>query len=198
MYYEFNIIIMYDDINNCGHVYRPVANVVSNDPLVRGIVDGVEGVLMHGATLLYGSQSVTSAADVNPVALENNTITSVIPLLHYSPTAYIHDSNGILPIAHTNYQNGSFVACTMEINAGPEESNLIIVSGSTPYGSYAPMCMDEYYNVTLDGHTFVTQAIEFGFVYTHPQDNTVIILGLVVTSIIALVVVGLLYSRRKT
>jgi hypothetical protein len=160
---------VWDSISNCGEIYRPTANVTSNNPFVADIVRGVDAVLMHGATCLYGSASDNPSSLTNPVALENTTIENVIPLLYYSPTAMIVDQDDLIPVAHNNYDNGSFVACTIEFNAGANESGIIMVSGAAPYGSYCPMYADQYYNRTLSGHLLILQAIDFAMNYRPPE-----------------------------
>ena len=101
----------------------------SKNPFVSDIVEGVDAVLMHGATCLYGSDSDTPDSLTNPVQLENTTIANVTPFLYYSPSAYISDQDMIPPLAHNNGDNGSFVACTIEIHAGLNKSGVIVVSG---------------------------------------------------------------------
>ncbi|MFX1483516.1 MAG: hypothetical protein ACFFCP_10030 [Promethearchaeota archaeon] len=159
---------VWDSINNCGAIYRPVANVTCDNPFVADIVKGVDAVLIHGTTCLYGSASENASSLTNPVALENTTIENVIPLLYFSPTAGIVDQDDLMPIAHNNYENGSFVACTIEFNAGANESGIIMVSGAAPYGSYCPMYADEYYNRTLSGNVLILQAIDFAMNYEPP------------------------------
>ncbi|MFX1483515.1 MAG: hypothetical protein ACFFCP_10025 [Promethearchaeota archaeon] len=187
---------VWDLINNCGAEYRPYANVTSDNPLVADIVRGVDAVLMHGATCLYGSASDNASSMTNPVALENTTIANVIPLLYYSPTASIVDQDDIMPIAHCNLDNGSFVACTIEFNAGANESGIIIVSGSAPYGSYCPMYADQYYNWTLNGHLLILQAIDFAMNYEPPVplELPIVVTGVFVGIIFVAIVV---YDWKK-
>lgn len=159
---------VWDLEENCGAEYRPTATITSDDPLVADIVEGVDAVLMHGPTCLYGSDSEEPSSIVNPVLLENTTIENVTPFLYYSPTAFIMDQDDLPPLAHENFDNGSLVACTIELNAGLDKSGIIVVSGFSPYGSYCPMSADHYYNWTLNGYRMILQAIEFGMNYTPP------------------------------
>ncbi|MHA2223168.1 MAG: hypothetical protein ACXAAO_14085, partial [Candidatus Thorarchaeota archaeon] len=53
-----------DAHSNCNASYRVVANGTSTDPYVAEMVDGVDQVLMHGPTSLYGSTSGAEGADV--------------------------------------------------------------------------------------------------------------------------------------
>ncbi len=154
-----------DAYSNCGSGYRAVANVTTTDPYVEAIVDGVSKVLMHGPTLLYGSNNATPGADVVPVALEDTDIDNVYPLLYYGPAATIVDGDITPPIAHDDEDEGSFVATTFEINAGADGSGVIVVSGASPYGDYRPMYADEYYEVTLDGYNLVLNAIHYGIIH---------------------------------
>ncbi len=153
-----------DTISNCGAGYRPVANKTTTNPYVDAITDGVSKVLMHGPTLLYGSNSSTPGADTSPVALETTSITNVYPLLYYGGSATIADSDITPPIAHTDGQIGSFVATSIEMNAGSAGSGVIVVSGASPYGDYRPMYADSYYGVTLDGYNLVLNAINYGII----------------------------------
>jgi hypothetical protein len=187
---------IWDDELNCGVNYRPIANVTTQNPFVADIVEGVEAVLMHGATCLYGSDSDSPSSSTNPVALENTTIGNVTPFLYYSPSAYIHDSDALMPIAHHNGENGSFVACTIETHAGLNESGVIVVSGSAPYGSYCPMSADHYYNWTLDGYSMILQAIEFGMNYAPPTpfDVPIVLAGIVIGAVF----IAIIILERKT
>ncbi len=151
-----------DPISCCASGYRVVANTTSDDAFVAGIVEGVDAVLMHGPTLLYGSDSDTPGEDVDPVALETASIDDVYPLLYYGGNATITDGDITYPYAHTDGDVGSFVATTMEINAGDADTGVIVVSGASPYGDYRPMYSESYYNVTLTGYYLVNQAIYFG------------------------------------
>jgi hypothetical protein len=172
---------IWDDVSNCESNYRAIANVTSKNPFVSPIVEGVDAVLMHGGTCLYGSDSDNPSSIANPVALENTTIDNVIPFLFYSPTAHIADQDDLLPLAHHNGDNGTLAACTIEINAGLNQSGVLIVSGSAPYGSYCPMSADHYYNHTLNGYRMILQAIDFGMNFTPPApfEIPILIAGLV-------------------
>jgi hypothetical protein len=139
-----------------------VANGTSDDAFVAGIVEGVEAVLMHGPTLLYGSDSDTPGEDVDAVALETTSIDNVYPLLYYGGNATITDADVTYPYAHTDGDIGEFVATTLEIAAGENETGVIVVSGAAPYGDYRPMFIESYYDIVLTGYNLVIQAIYFG------------------------------------
>jgi predicted nuclease with TOPRIM domain len=152
-----------DPISNAGGSgYRVVANGTSDDAFVASIVAGVDAVLMHGPTMLYGSNSDTPGENVNPVALETVSIDNVYPLLYYGAAATITDGDITYPYAHTDGQVGAFVATTLEVKAGADGTGVIVVSGASPYGDYSPMYNDEYYGVPLNGYRLVNQAIYFG------------------------------------
>jgi len=159
---------VYDNTCNLEGAYKPYTNNTSDDEFVASMVENVGDVLMHGPTLLYGSNSSTPSHLESPIPLENNTIENVKPFLYYSPTAYLHDSDETPPIVHTNGQMGEFVACTIETNLGWHQRGTIIVSGSAPYGSYCPMFACLYRNYTLSGHILVLQSIEFGLSFIDP------------------------------
>ena len=181
-----------DDVSNCGSGYRAVANGTSTDPYVADIVAGVDNVLMHGPTLVYGATDAEPFGS-NTVALENTTVANVYPLIYYGAGATIVDPDLRLPYAHDNGQTGAFCAAALEI-AG---TNAIIVSGASPYGDYRPMYADEYYGVTLTGNLFVKQAIDFGMTHamTPPADMTMLLvaggIGVVVVILVAV------YCMRK-
>ena len=152
-----------DAYSNCNSSYRVVANGTSTDPFVADIVDGVDAVLMHGPTSLYGSSSAASDADI--VTLESTTIENVYPLLYYGGSATITDSDLVPPLGNNDGDEGAFVAVTLEINAGDAGTGVIVVSGASPYGDYQPMTTNEYYTVPLTGMLFVTQTFEFAMNY---------------------------------
>lgn len=145
-----------------GYGYRLYAPVVSNDSTVADIVEGVERVLMHGPTLLYGSNALSPGVGINPVSLESVTIQNVYPLLYFSPDAVIYNANNYSLFVHELSQKGSFPACTLEMAAGASSRSILIVSGASPYADYQPMWCERYYSMDLNGYVFVRQAIEFG------------------------------------
>ena len=172
-----------DPVSNAGAGYRPVANTTTTNADLAALVDGVSAVLMHGPTLLFGDED--GSYDSSPVALETNSIDNVYPLLFYGANATINDGDIIDPIVHTNGQQGSFVATTLETYAGEDGSGALVVSGASPYGDYRPMFAD-FYNVPLDGYNLVLNCIKYGvlhatsaqgegkivFDYSHGQEST--------------------------
>jgi hypothetical protein len=189
-----------DDISNCNASYRVVANGTSSDPFVADIVDGVDAVLMHGPTSLYGSTSATAGADA--VALETETIENVYPVLYYGASATIGDSDLVPPLAHTDGASGEFVAMTIEVNAGTTGDGVIVVSGASPYGDYQPMSTYEYYEVALSGD-IVKQTIDFGIDYinnpTTPGGgftiDPVLLMG-IVGVVVVVIIIAVVVKRR--
>ena len=118
---------------------------------------------MHGPTTLYGSTSGASDADI--VALHNNTIDNVYPLMYYGASGTVGDSDLVPPVSIDDGEVGAFVATSIEVAAGDDGTGVIVVSGASPYGDYQPMTTNEYYTVPLEGMTFVTQVFEFGMDY---------------------------------
>ncbi len=187
-----------DPISNAGAGYRPVANGTSDDPFVADIVEGTTKVLMHGPTLLYGSNSDTPGEGVSPVALETTSISNVYPLLYYGGNATIVDHDVTYPYAHNDGDRGEFVAATIEIGAGDAHTGVIVVSGASPYGDYQPMCSWEYHDVILDGYNFVNNAIEFGVNYALNPPMTInplLIYGGIGAVVVIIIVVVLI--KRK-
>ncbi len=185
-----------DPESNCVAGYRAVANETSDDPFVASIVAGVDAVLMHGPTMLYGSNSTTPGENVNPVALETVSIDNVHPLLYYGAAATISDGDLTYPYAHTDGTSGAFVAATLEMQAGEDETGVLVVSGASPYGDYRPMYAAEYYNVTLTGYKFVNQAIYFGAMTVAPPDMTMIYLAAGLGVIVIIVIIVVIMKRR--
>lgn len=185
-----------DTVSNCGSGYRPVANTTSDDAFVADMVAGVDKVLMHGPTLLYGSNAATGAADATPVALETTDIADVYPVLYYGAGAVITDADDVEPIAHDDNDVGAFVAVTYEANAGDANTGAIVVSGASPYGDYQPMFADAYYDVELDGHTFVKQVIDFGMAQTVPGLDIVMILLIVGVAAVVIIIIIVLMKKR--
>ncbi|MFW9961198.1 MAG: hypothetical protein ACFFDV_09275 [Candidatus Thorarchaeota archaeon] len=172
-------VLVEDPISNCDLSFRVIANRMGDDDFVSPIVEGVSGVLMHGPTILYGSNSALSpGVAVNPVALETTTIQDIYPLLYYSESAHCFDDNTIPPVVHSDGETGSFVCAALESNLGFFNNSVAMVSGSSPYGRYQPMYTSDYYGKTLEGNLFVKQAINFGMALVtqstinHPIDIT--------------------------
>ncbi|MFW9769131.1 MAG: hypothetical protein ACFFEM_09950 [Candidatus Thorarchaeota archaeon] len=183
-----------DAISNCNASYRVVANKTSTNAFVANIVDGVDAVLMHGPTSLYGSTSGAEGTDV--VALETTTIANVYPVLYYGASATIGDSDLVPPLANDDGDSGEFVAMTIEMNAGEAGTGVIIVSGASPYGDYQPMFTTEYYDVPLNGDALVKQAIEFGM---NPPTgfaiDPLLLMGIAGAVIVVIIVVVVLKRR---
>jgi hypothetical protein len=183
-----------DPVSNAGAAYRPVANTTSTDPFVADIVNGVTAVLMHGPTCLYWADGNST---LTPTAMENATFTNVYPLLYYGANATISDGDLIEPLAHTNGQQGSFVAAALEINAGMAHTGNLIVSGASPYGDYRPMYAD-YYNVPLDGYNLVLNGIDFGISTIAPlpliDTNTLILIG--VGAVVVIIIIVVIVKKR--
>ncbi|MDF1540603.1 MAG: ABC transporter substrate-binding protein [Candidatus Thorarchaeota archaeon] len=157
-----------DPDSNAGAGYRPIANVTGTDPTVLPMVVGVEKVLLHGPTCLYGS--FIGAEGQGSVALETQSVTDVYPILRYGASATIVNSDLLNGYAHDEGDEGSFVAAALELNAGENETGVIVTSGASPYGDYRPMCADEYYGIELSGMDFVVQTIFYGIILTEVQD----------------------------
>ena len=192
-----------DAFSNCNASYRVVANVTSDDAYVADLVEGVDQVLMHGPTSLYGSTTATFGADA--VALENTTIEDVYPVLYYGGSATIGDSDLIPPLANADGASGEFVAMTVEINAGADGTGVIVVSGASPYGDYQPMFTEEYYDVPLQGDLLVKQTIDWGMDYamnpypptTTPTPFTIDPLILMAIAGVVVVVILIVVVRRR-
>ncbi len=173
-----------DAVSNCVEPYRVVATGTS------GNITGVNKVLMHGPNLLYGCTG--GAYNDGPVALETETIDNVEVLLTYAATAQISDTDLIAPIAHDDGDSGAFAACTWEFVGG----GVVVVSGASPYGDYQPMCADEYYGVTLQGMSFVTQVIDRGM-NAFPSDMTMILLIGGIGVVVIVIIVAIVFMRKK-
>ncbi len=184
-----------DDVCCCaeGFGYRVYAPIFSNDTFVEPIVRGVERVLMHGPTLLYGSRSSSPGVDNNPVILESEKLENIYPILYFSPYAVIARAHYPELVIHEMNQTGSFVACTIEINAGSSNQGVLMVSGASPYGDYQPMWTEEYYDTELNGYLFVRQAIEFGIQKAMSYSSEIslefyVTIGLAIMGVLACVV----------
>ncbi|MFX1482115.1 MAG: hypothetical protein ACFFCP_02895 [Promethearchaeota archaeon] len=191
-----------DAYSNCNASYRVVANSTSTDPFVADLGDGIDSVLMHGPTTLYGSTSATP--DQDAVALETVKIDNVYPVLYYGASATITDSDLVPPLAHNDGDQGKFVAMTVEIGAGTDGSGVIVVSGASPYGDYQPMYTTEYYTVPLDGNILVDRTIDWGMNYAmNPYSPTqpgfvidpVILMGIAGAVIVVIIIVVVMKRR---
>ncbi|MHA2141018.1 MAG: hypothetical protein ACXADC_11105 [Candidatus Thorarchaeota archaeon] len=185
-----------DSESHLGQEHIVVANSTSQAPMIQKAVEGVDGILMHGGTLLYGS---TSSYTINPIPLENYALPNVHPLLFYSPAAIIYDyDDTLLPFAHRDGQEGQFVACTIET----KESSVIVVSGASPYGSSSSMSSNEYSSTQLDGLRFVSQTINHGvdLAASRPVFRTTNLLdqlSSIYPMLLASIIVPLIYLIRR-
>jgi hypothetical protein len=149
-----------DSDSYAGASYRPVANITSDAAFVADLVEGVNNVLVHSPTLIYGSTA--GAPGQGAVALETGSVDNVYPVLYFF-NGTIGDQDVTLPYVHTDGTFGSFVAMAVEVEAGSAETGVIAVSGGPSYGSHAPMYADTQSGRTdLDGYKLVLQTIEWG------------------------------------
>ncbi|MHA2425650.1 MAG: hypothetical protein ACXAEF_12745 [Candidatus Thorarchaeota archaeon] len=184
-----------DPVSNCAAGYRPVANTTSTNSFVAPIVAGVEKVLMHGPTCLYGSTSATEGTDV--VALETDSIPNVYPFLYFGASATIVNADLVNGYAHDEGDTGSFVAATIEIGAGAAGSGVIIVSGASPYGDYRPMAEGEYYDVVLTGAMdMVVNGIDFGMNQAQAMDMTLILAIGAIGAVVVIVIIVAVMKRK--
>ncbi len=177
-----------DPISNCVAGYRPVATHFAN-------VTGISKILMHGPTCLYGS--TTGADGEGAVALETEEIDDVWPILMFNESAQITDADLVEPFAHDDEDVGAFVGATYEANL---YYGAVVVSGASPYGDYRPMTADDYYGVTLQGMSFVTQVIDMGMNLegvTPPSDMTMILLLGGVGVVVIVIIVAIIFMRKK-
>jgi hypothetical protein len=160
-----------DPASFAGASYRPVANITTDDPNMAAIVEGVDAVLVHSPTCLYGSTSATSGADA--VALETTSIDNVYTLLQFSKNATIVDSDITLPYAHTNGERGPFATVSLETHAGEDGTGAIVVSSGNVVGHYWPMTASDYAGVTgLDGMSFVKNLIQYGMLHAMTEQGS--------------------------
>ncbi len=152
----------YDDIHNAGRFYRCLAYVnPDNVPELRTdiISQGItHPILAHGpAPLIWVDDQG------NPHDIVNETFDGLIRIAWSGNTSYIGDNNPPPPLVYDplfygkGAGNFTFVFIAAEYHA--DTHDLIVVSGESPYGDYEPTWAWEYYNVTLDGPTFVTNMI---------------------------------------
>lgn len=160
---------VFDAFSNADAAYRVIANETNDDPFVSRAINNVSAVLMHGPTLLYGSNvSSNPGVGIAPVDLATTTLGNVYPLLYYSHEAQILDSDLLNPFTHDNGDYGSFVAAAIEIELGSRNTSVAVVSGASPYGDYSSMHISDYYDKYLDGDNFVKQTIDFGMSLERP------------------------------
>ena len=198
-----------DSVSFAGASYRPVANITGDDAYIADIVNGVQEVFVHSPTCLYGSNNATPGEGVNPVALETTDIANVYVLLQFGGNATIVDSDITLPYVYEDGDKGEFVSVTMEINAGPNNDSVIVVSSGNIIGHYWPM-MEDSYDVKegMDGLYFVAQTIDFGMKEAAPvpvepttggggfvlDTNTLIIIA--VAAVVVIIIIVIIMKRR--
>jgi len=186
-----------DAYSSANASYRVVANMTSDNAFVSSIVAGVDKVLMHGPTSLYGSTSGVEKTTV--VALENTTIPNVYPVLYYGASATISDADLVPPLAHHDGESGNFVAMTIEVGAGEAGTGVIVVSGASPYGDYQPMTTTSYYTIpAMQGNLLVYHAIDFGMQYAlnPPAGIDPLLLIGIVGVVLVIVIIAVVVKKR--
>ncbi|MFW9978658.1 MAG: hypothetical protein ACFFEJ_11310 [Candidatus Thorarchaeota archaeon] len=184
-----------DPISSAASGYRVIANTTGTDPFIAPIVQGVEKILCHGPTLLYGS--TTGVPFVTAVALETTSIPNVYPLLYTGEAAVLVNADLIDGYAHDEGDEGSFVMATLEVGAGTAGSGVLIVSGASPYGDYRPMSEAEYYDIVMTGAmSFVSNAIDFGMNQAQAMDMTLILaIGAIGAVIVVVIIVAVMKKK---
>jgi hypothetical protein len=140
-----------------------VANVTTQNSRFQSIVENITEVLMADGTTLYGSNHQYPNHELNPIDLETHNITDVYPILFYNPSSYVRDDFPPPMLVHSDFQEGAFVAVTLEDNAGCSGNGILVVSGTPIYGEYGATCWTDFFGEgTLDGPIFINQLIDFG------------------------------------
>jgi hypothetical protein len=180
-----------DPVSNAESAYRVIANGTGTSSAVASIVRNVDAVLMHGPTCLYGVNSTD-----DPVPLETVTLTNVYPVLYYGASAVIVDADLVAPLAHTNGLSGAYVAMTVELNAGPTDNSIIVVSGASPYGDYMPMTCANYYDHPLNGYNLVYQTFGFAMARHFPSGIDPLLLMGIAGVVIVVIIIAVVAKRR--
>ncbi|TXT55720.1 MAG: hypothetical protein BAJATHORv1_30100 [Candidatus Thorarchaeota archaeon] len=127
---------------------------------MASLVFEVTATIFHVPTCLYGSGEGSPESGV--VDIRTTNVSNVFPIVQYSAYATINDRDTVPPIAHDDESTGDFVAMTIELSAGSTNSNVIVVSGASPYSDYVPMHYSEYNGVALEGDLLAQQTRDRG------------------------------------
>jgi hypothetical protein len=163
---------VYDDVNNIGgKSYRVLARV--RPDFIHGLATQIiqagisRPVLFHGpAPIIWVDES---GAPHDPV---NETFEGLVRIVWSYKTSKIRDNNPPAPILYnpSSDVNRTFVLMAAEVTSS---GSIIIVSGETPYGGFAPISLNDYLGVELDGLRFLENTLTWALLATKIKSNTV-------------------------
>jgi len=142
-----------DSEHNAGRTYQPLAYVAPDNPaLDTGLISNNVSlpILVHGGTAVYWVDDQGACHD-----LANETLDTIARILWAYNTSYLEDTSEPPLACYQEGVEGPHVVAAAEVVG----DDLIIVSGETPYGGYAPLWTWNWYGTELDGPTFVSNMI---------------------------------------
>ena len=155
---------IYDDYHNAGKFYRVLFRVMPDNvpELHTDIISQniTKPILGHGPDMLIWVDENGTAHDI-----VNETFPGLVRIAWSYDTAYAGDNNPPDPLVYDQFDYGqgtgnhTFVFIAAEYWSN--NSDLIVVSGESPYGDYEPIWAPEYYGVQLDGPQFITNMIKW-------------------------------------
>ncbi len=157
-----------DPVSNVGgKSYRVVAyddpwkDTPMRDILVKNLKHGGR-VLTHGPGVIawvdekdgtgnWHQLNETSKPKYAYVIVHSNSSSDIVENSVPAANAYQAGDKGAFPI----------VAAQIVPLGDNKQPDVIIISGETPYGGYLPIWTAEYYNISLDGPTFVSNLLKW-------------------------------------
>ena len=189
---RFDYCSVEDPTTNAGAPYRVVSNVTNTQNSdAAQITKGVVNALFHGPTVVAGYKN-GKLVPFNEVESDN-----IFWIFKTTPNGVIVDNDpSSPPQAYTVGEKGSYVLMAAEKYAGPNKDCKVIVSAEGPYGDHGGFT-NSYHGVTLQGTTWVLQAIDWGMTVEKKaaMPTTLIIAAVVIVAIIA--VAAFMLTKKK-
>ncbi|WP_297498639.1 CGP-CTERM sorting domain-containing protein [Thermococcus sp.] len=153
-----------DPVSNAGgKSYRVVAFVKPSpdtpdkDMITKGLKNGGK-ILAHGPGVVAWVDSNGNWHPLNDSSRPKNAYI----IVRTSKNGEIVENNAPAANAYQAGNTGSFPIIAVQIvTEKGKKPNVIIVSGETPIGGYEPMWVSKYYDVPLDGPTFITNFLHW-------------------------------------
>lgn len=156
-----------DPVSNAQKSYRVVAYVdpskdtPARDMIVKDFKNGGK-VLAHGPGVVAWVDKVDGQGNWHPLNDSSRPKDTYI-IVRTSKNGEIVENNPPAANAYQAGNTGSFPIVAVQIvKLGDDKKpDVVIVSGETPIGGYEPMWVSKYYDVPLDGPTFINNFLHW-------------------------------------
>ncbi|WP_297509755.1 CGP-CTERM sorting domain-containing protein [Thermococcus sp.] len=158
-----------DPVSNAGGksyrvvaIVKPSPDTPEKDMITKGFKNGGK-ILAHGPGVVAWVDDNGNWHPLNDSSRPKNAYI----IVRTTKNGQIVENNAPAANAYQAGDQGEFPIVAVQIvSEEGKKPNVIIVSGETPIGGYEPMWVSKYYDVPLDGPTFITNFLHWSLEMT--------------------------------